>query len=86
MVIYRRDTIEFSYSCRSDGWHMIHEIDDDDMGYWSAAEWIIPKESLAKLFSIISEEDFLELCRKDSYTGMLDFLDSHNIKYIRKVS
>ena len=86
MLIYRTSTMEFTYTCRSDGWHMIHEIDDDDMGYWSVIEYVIPRESLTKLFSIISEKDFLELCRKDGYTGMLDFLDSRNIEYYKKDS
>ena len=86
MEIYHTDTVEFRYSSRSDGLHMIHEIDDDDMGYWSVVEYVIPKDSLTKLFSIISDKDFLELCRKDGYTGMLDFLDSRNIEYYKKDS
>ena len=84
MEIYHTSTVSFRYSSRSDGLHMIHEIDDDEMGYWSVAEYVIPKESLAKLFSVISDRDFIELCRKEDYTGMLEFLDSHEIPYYRK--
>lgn len=86
MLIYHTSTMEFTYSCYSDGLHMIHEIDDDEMGFWSIVEYVIPRDSLTKLFSIISEKEFLELCRKDGYTGMLDFLDSNNIEYYKKDS
>ena len=84
MEISHTSTMTFSYSARSDGLHMIHEIDDDDMGYWSVAEYVIPKESLDKLNSTINGKDFIELCRKEGYLGMLEFLDAHEIPYYRK--
>jgi hypothetical protein len=84
MEIYHTSTVSFRYSARSDGLHMIHEIDDDDMGYWSVIEYVIPKESLDKLNTIIDGKDFIELCRKEDYTGMLEFLDAHEIPYYKK--
>lgn len=84
MEIYHTSTMSFSYSARSDGLHMIHEIDDDNMGFWSVIEYVIPKESLDKLNSIINGKDFIELCRKDGYLGMLEFLDAHGIPYYKK--
>ena len=84
MEIYHSRTVSFRYSSRSDGLHMIHEIDDDDMGYWSIREYVIPKDSLDKLNSIISGDDFIELCRKEGYPGMLHFLDSNGIPYYQE--
>ena len=34
--------------------------------------------------SIINSNDFIELCRKEDYTGMLEFLDAHEIPYYKK--
>lgn len=82
--IYSKDTISFGYSYRSDGLHMIDEIDDDEMGFKSEVHHILDRDAQAKLFSIISEKDFIDLCRKEGPSGMSEYLDAHDIPYRRE--
>ena len=81
MNIYSSGTISFYYKFAGDGLHFIHEIDDEDFGLKSEIHYILSNEDRIKLFSIISEKDFVELCRKEGLDGMLNFFGSHDIPY-----
>ena len=84
MNIYSTDTMCFWGEHRSDGFHLIHEIDDDDFGLKSEWHFILSREAEVKLFSIISEKDFVELCRRGGTSAMIGFLDSNGIPYRRE--
>ena len=81
MQIYRTSTMCFWGETHSDGYHFIHEIDDDDFGLWSQNHYILKPEAIKKLFSLISEKDFITLCRKEGPSGMVEFFESHDIPY-----
>ena len=81
MNIYTNGTISFSYKSVGNELHMIHEIDDEDFGLKSEVHYILSHDMITKLFSIISEKDFIELCRKEGLDGMLNFFESHDIPY-----
>ena len=66
-----------------DGMHVVSEIDDDDMGFKSEVHYIISNEATKKLYAIISEKEFVDLCRKEWDSGLVDFLKSHDIPYSR---
>lgn len=63
---------------------MIDEIDDDEMGFKSEVHYILDRNAQAKLFAIISEKDFIDLCRKEGPNGMTAFLHVNDIPYRRK--
>ena len=84
MLIYHLPTMSFWYETHSDGVHFIHEIDDDEMGLWSQHHYILKPDAVQKLFSIITEKEFIVLCRKEGTTGMVDFFESHDIPYTRE--
>ena len=81
MIFTRTSTTNFWGEYRADGLNIYSEIDDDEIGFKSEIRFIIPSEALEKLFSVISEQDFFTLCKKDGLAGMLTFLDFHNIPY-----
>ena len=83
MNIYSTSTMCFWGEHRSDGLHIIHEIDDDDFGLKSEWHFILSREAEAKLFSLISEKDFVELCRKGGTSALIELLDSNEIPYRR---
>ena len=85
MHIYSISTMCFWGEVHSDGLHMIHEIDDDDFGLKSEIHYIVSPEMTRKLFSIITEDDFIELCRKGGTGGMEEFFRTNEIPY-RRVS
>ena len=64
MNIYSTSTTRFWTEPHKDGLHMINEIDDDDFGLKSEVHYIISPETTKKLFSVISQKDFFELCKK----------------------
>ena len=86
MQIYSTSTMRFWGETHKDGYHLIHEIDDDDFGLWSQNHYILQPEAIKKLFSLISEEDFIDLCRKEGTSGMVDFFESHDIPYRKETS
>ena len=84
MNIYSTSTTRFWTEPHKDGLHMINEIDDDDFGLKSEVHYIISPETTKKLFSVISQKDFFELCKKNGPEGMVDFFETHDIPYQRK--
>ena len=83
MQIYSTSTMSFWSEMHPDGLHMIHEIDDDDSGMKSEIHYILSPDTTKKLFSIIEQKDFIELCRKDGLEGMENFFNSHDLPYRR---
>lgn len=81
MNIYTNDTISSSYKFTVNEMHMIHEIDDEDFGLKSEVHYILSHDAFTKLFSAISEKDFIVLCRKEGLGGILNFFESHDISY-----
>ena len=49
--------------------------------YDSEKTYSFSKEGTEKLFSIISIDDFVSLCRKENLMGMEKFLERNDIKY-----
>ena len=47
-----------------DGMHVVSEIDDDDMGFKNEVHYIISPDAVKSLYAVISEKDFIDLCRK----------------------
>ena len=75
MNIYSTSTTRFWTETHSDGLHMVDEIDDEDFGLKSEVHYIISPETVTKHFSITSQNDFFELCRKSGPEGMVDFFN-----------
>ena len=84
MQIYTTETMSFYGKYRQDGLHLIHEIDDDETGFKSGIRYIVPPEAVTKLFSLISREGFIEICRKEGLSGMEEFFGSNEIPYRRE--
>lgn len=84
MIFTKTDTIQFYGKYLGDGLNLYHEIDDDEMGLKSEIKFIISPDDCKKLFSFVNEDDFFALCKKDGLSGMLDYLDSHEIPYRRE--
>lgn len=57
------------------------EIYGDDDFYDSESHYVFSKEETDRLFSIISLDDFISLCRNSHLLGMEEFLRQHGIKY-----
>ena len=68
---------------RPDGMHIVSEIDDDEMGFHSEVHYILSQDETKKLYSIVTEEEFSEICRTSGSTGMQKFLEAHDIQYRR---
>ena len=83
MRIFTRGTLSMWTEHHADGMHVVSEIDDDDMGFNSEVHYIISLDELKKLYSIVTEKEFIEICRKGMSSGMEYFLTSNNIHYIR---
>ena len=83
MRIFTRGTISMWTEHHTDGMHVVSEIDDDEMGFNSEVHYIISPDELKKLYSIVTEKEFIEICRKGMSSGMEDFLTSHDIHYTR---
>ncbi|MDD7408272.1 MAG: hypothetical protein SOV71_03815 [Anaerovoracaceae bacterium] len=49
--------------------------------YDSEKMYSFSKEETEKLFSVITLEDFIKLCRKKNVSGMEDFLEQNDIHY-----
>lgn len=50
-------------------------------GYDSEKHYTFSKTETEKLFSIITKEDFVKLCRKERLIGMENFLKENGIRY-----
>ena len=83
MHIFTQGTVSMWIENHKDGMHVVSEIDDDDMGFKNEVHYIILPESVKSLYAVISEKDFIDLCRKGRTSGLEDFLKSHNIPYCR---
>ena len=59
--------------------HLESDVYGDD--YDSEKHYLFSKEETAKLFSLISLEDFIALCRKEDLIGMERFLKENGITY-----
>ncbi len=57
------------------------EIYGGDDFYDSESHYVFSKEETDRLFSIISLDDFISLCRSSHLLGMEEFLQQHGIKY-----
>ncbi|MBQ6519780.1 MAG: hypothetical protein IJI14_13745 [Anaerolineaceae bacterium] len=83
MHIFTQGTVSMWIENHKDGMHVVSEIDDDEMGFKNEVHYIIPPEAVKSLYSIISEKEFIDLCRKEWSSGMEDFLIAHGIPYSR---
>ena len=59
--------------------HLESDVYGDD--YDSEKHYMFSREETEKLFSIISIEDFISLCREKHLIGMEEFLEENNIIY-----
>lgn len=58
------------------------EVYGDDDGYYDSERYYtLTKESTEKLFSLVTVEEFEEIGRVCNLTGLLRFLDRHEIEY-----
>ena len=83
MHIFTHGTVSMWIENHKDGMHVVSEIDDDDMGFKNEVHYIISPEAVKSLYAVISEKDFIELCRKGWSSGLEDFLQSNQIPYSR---
>ena len=81
--IFTRDTISMWIEHHKDGMHVVSEIDDDEKGFKSEIHYIISHDEVKKLYSIVSENEFIELCRKGGTFGLANFLTAHNVLFLR---
>jgi len=56
----------------------VYDVED---GMGGEKHYSFSKEETEKLFSIISVEDFIALCKKKHVGGMEDFLEENKITY-----
>ena len=85
MNIFTQGTVSMWIEYHRDGMHVVSEIDDDELGFKSEVHYILSHDAVSKMYTIISEKEFTDLCRKGWTSGMEDFLNSHEIPY-RRVS
>ena len=76
-VIYKERYISLSGQIAGGCLSLDSEVHGDDFD--SEKHYRFTKEQTEKLFSIISHDDFLELCREKHLVGMEDFLSKYGI-------
>ena len=84
MIFMRTSTVKVWGEYRADGLNIYDEIDDDEWGLKSEVRYVIPPDSVTKLFKLISEDDFFTLCKQDGLDEMCRYLDAHDIPYRRE--
>ena len=57
------------------------EIDDDEMGYTSEKHYKLTSDNTAKLFELITLEEFIELWNEKHTSGVEDFLKDNGIEF-----
>lgn len=77
--IYNEQYVHLGGDITDGSLHLESEVYGED--YDSEKHYTFSKEETEKLFSIISLEDFIELCRKEHLIGMEQFLADHHVEY-----
>lgn len=77
-TIYNESDVYLGGSINNGCLSLLSEVNGD---YTSEMSYGLTKENTDKLFSIISFDDFVDLCKKESLIGFLEFLDKHSIEY-----
>ena len=85
MHIYTTNTMRFWSKHTNNDLHLIHEIDDDELGLRSERDYILSRDAEAKLFSLIDEKEFINLCRTKGLDGLEIFFEVHEIPYRTEV-
>lgn len=75
--IYSGRYVYFGGEIKDGKLSLVSEVYGDD--YDSEKHYEFSQEETKKLFEIISVDDFVAMCRKDSLIGFEDFLREHNI-------
>ena len=77
LEIYYGNGTGFYGKIRDGSLHMISEVWGDDHDSEKHYEFIV--EDTNKLFSIISVEGFIELCKKERVKGFEEFIEKNNL-------
>ncbi len=76
--IYHERSNYFSGEIKGGSLHLTSEVWGDD--YESEQHIDFTKEQTEQLFSLITLEGFVNLCRKERLKGMWKFLEKHGIR------